>query len=95
MKKSRNPSSGPNSQKSFKQILLQANSSFSEWSSVFGDAKMTTALLDRLTHHCHIVETGNESYRFHHSSSAAKVRIQTREQGRKGGGKAEKEEEAR
>jgi DNA replication protein DnaC len=60
-------------------VMITTNLTFTEWANVFGDAKMTTALLDRLTHHCHIVETGNESYRFRQSSTTAKSRIRSRE----------------
>ena len=59
-------------------LAITTNLAFAEWGQVFGDAKMTTALLERITHHCHILATGNASWRLRNSTAASKAKARTR-----------------
>jgi len=67
-------------------VVITTNLNSSEWANVFGDAKMTMVLLDRLTHRCHILETGNESWRFKHSQA---VSLKDKQSKTKGGNSTE------
>ena len=55
-------------------VLITSNLAFGDWNQVFQGERMTGALLDRLTHRCHIFEMNGESYRFRESMKTKKAR---------------------